>query len=226
MDARLSGDPEAARLARLGRKVRKRLDASPAARRIAADEAELWAVPKFLDPLECGRLIAMIDAVARPSRTFEVDAANYRTSYTGEIPAGDPFVAALNRRIDALLGIDPAWGEAIQGQRYTAGQEFKPHVDFFPPGTRTWDKEQALGGQRSMTAMAYLNPVEEGGETDFPRLDLAVPPRPGMLLVWNNADPQGLPNPFTLHAGNPVIRGTKHVITKWYRAAPWIMGSR
>jgi len=40
--------------------------------------------------------------------------------------------------------------------------------------------------------------------------------------VWNNADEDGLPNLRTLHAGNPVTRGVKYIITKWYRARPWI----
>src|SRR5688572_23723183 len=55
------------RLRLLGRKVRKRLAARRGVRRIAADKGELWAVPKFLDEVECGRLISIIDAVARPS---------------------------------------------------------------------------------------------------------------------------------------------------------------
>ena len=46
-------------------------------------------------------------------------------------------------------------------------------------------------------------------------------PRAGTLLVWNNADERGMPNPWTLHAGNPVVRGTKYVVTKWYRCGRW-----
>ena len=69
--------------------------------------------------------------------------------------------------------------------------------------------------------MVYLNAVEEGGETDFPELDLAVRPSPGALLVWNNADEDGMPNQRTVHSGNPVARGTKYVVTKWYRCRRW-----
>ena len=69
--------------------------------------------------------------------------------------------------------------------------------------------------------MAYLNAVEEGGETAFPRLGVSIAPRPGMLLIWNNADEDGVPNPHVLHAGTPVTRGTKYIITKWYRCGRW-----
>jgi len=211
------------RLRRIGRKVRGRLAANAAVRRIAVDKVEMWAGARFIDPLECGQLMAMIDAVAQPSKAYEIDySAGYRTSYSGNLDPFDPLVGQLQRRIDKLLGLDGAHGETLQGQRYAAGQEFKPHNDWFSPNSPSWAAEKARGGQRSFTAMAYLNGVEEGGETDFPRLDIAIAPRAGTLLVWNNADEDGIPNPWTLHAGNPVTRGAKYIITKWYRSRRWI----
>ena len=57
---------EQERLRRIGRKVRKRLAANPAVRRIEVDKVELWVVPRFFDPVECGRLMVQIDAVAQP----------------------------------------------------------------------------------------------------------------------------------------------------------------
>jgi prolyl 4-hydroxylase len=215
-------EPDRDRLRQLGFKVRRKLSANTAVQRIAVDRAELWAVPRFLDSVECGRLISIIDAVARPS-IAEGDYANaVRTSYSGDVDPRDPFVRTLQRRIDRLLGIDPAHGERIEGQRYEIGQQFSPHTDWFPPGSAIGDHERQFGGQRAFTAMAYLNPVESGGETDFPHLGIAIKPQPGTLLVWNNADEDGLPNPWTVHAGNPVTRGVKYVVTKWYRTRRWL----
>lgn len=212
------GIPDQDRLRLIGRRVRKRLAANRAVQRIASDAAELWVVPRFFNEIECGRLIAMIDAVAKPSLAYaESHDAGARTSYSGDLDPADPLVRKLERRIDVLLGVDHATGEALQGQRYSAGQYFKPHIDWFPPGSVGWQRESPRGGQRAFTAMVYLNAVEEGGETDFPRLDIAIRPTPGALLVWNNADEHGVPNPFTAHSGNPVVRGTKYVVTKWYR---------
>jgi prolyl 4-hydroxylase len=30
-----------------------------------------------------------------------------------------------------------------------------------------------------------------------------------------------VPNPWTIHAGMPVVRGVKYIITKWYRTRRW-----
>ncbi|MET4131553.1 hypothetical protein ABIE62_000665 [Porphyrobacter sp. MBR-155] len=51
----------------------------------------------------------------------------------------------------------------------------------------------------------------------FSALGIEITPQPGVLLIWNNALPDGCPNDATLHAGLPVERGAKYVITKWYR---------
>jgi prolyl 4-hydroxylase len=209
-------------LKRIGRKVRRRLAANKDVRRIGVDKAEMWAVARFLDPVECGRLMALIDAVAVPSAAYELDySTGYRTSYSGNLDPFDPLVRGIQARIDDLLGLERSHGETLQGQRYTVGQEFRPHNDWFPANSPSWEVEQRHGGQRSITAMAYLNTVEEGGATDFPRLGIAIEPRPGTLLIWNNADENGTPNPWTIHAGNPVTRGSKYVVTKWYRCGRW-----
>jgi prolyl 4-hydroxylase len=215
-------NPDQHRLRRLGRKVRERLAGHPEVYRIPTDKAEIYAVGNFFTPEECGRLMSMIDAVAQPSRAFEsAYSSGYRTSYSGDVDPYDPFILKLQRRIDDLLGIDPRFGETIQGQRYLPGQQFQAHTDWFPVNTAYWAQERDRGGQRAFTAMAYLNTVEEGGTTDFPSLKLRIDPNPGALLMWNNADADGVPNPWTLHAGMPVVRGVKYIITKWYRTKRW-----
>lgn len=215
-------NPDKERLRRIGRKVRERLAEHKEVYKVPTDKAEIWAVGNFFSPVECGRLMSIIDAVAQPSRAYDAEYdSGYRTSYSGDVDPFDPFIRNLQRRIDDLLGIDPSYGETIQGQRYMPGQQFQAHTDWFPGNSPYWEAEKDNGGQRSITAMAYLNPVEEGGATHFPRLGVSVEPRPGALLIWNNADPKGVPNPWTIHAGRPVVRGVKYVITKWYRTRKW-----
>ncbi|WP_086734503.1 2OG-Fe(II) oxygenase [Erythrobacter colymbi] len=214
--------PDQAALARLGEAVRARLTGDPAVYRVDDERIELFAVGGFLSDGECARLCTMIDAVARPSSLHELDyASGFRTSYSGDLDPRDPFVAGISQRIDGLLGVEAAIGEPVQGQRYRPGQEFKPHNDWFYTSEGYWPQEEARGGQRSWTAMAYLNAVEAGGATAFTLLGLEIEPKPGVLLLWNNALPDGRPNPAALHAGCPVERGSKYIITKWYRTRAW-----
>jgi prolyl 4-hydroxylase len=215
-------NPDRAALVRLGERVRVRLNGDPAVYKLPVEQAELFSMADFLTGAECDRFIAMIDAVAKPSSLYSTDPeTGFRTSYSGDVDPTDPFVRMITRRIDDLLGIDGAWGETVQGQRYLAGQEFKLHCDWFPTESEFWETEARQGGQRSWTAMIYLNDVEEGGATEFSYLQVSSLPERGTLLAWNNATPQGEPNLMTLHAGNPVVRGVKYVITKWYRTRPW-----
>ncbi|WP_324262972.1 2OG-Fe(II) oxygenase [Altererythrobacter sp. H2] len=220
--AKIEPIPDKAALARVGERVRTRLQADEQVYRIESDVAELFAIGDFLSPDECNRLIAMIDAVAEPSPLYDMDyAAGFRTSYSGNLDPGDPFVAGISRRIDDLLGLPAEVGEAVQGQRYMPGQQFKPHNDWFYTTEKYWQIERRRGGQRSWTGMVFLNDVEQGGETHFVNVGIKIQPRQGVLLVWNNALPDGSPNEGTLHAGTPVEAGTKYVITKWYRTRKW-----
>lgn len=215
-------NPDKAALKALGAKVRARLADDPDVERIPAEHAELWALADFVSPAEQDRLIAMIDRTAAPSAVLDHGHTEvWRTSYSGDVDPGDPFVQMIERRIDDLLGIPHEWGETMQGQRYAAGQEFREHMDWFWTNAPYYQIEAKRGGQRSFTAMVYLNAVEEGGETLFANLGLSVPPQQGALLIWNNAALDGALNQYTLHAGMPVVRGTKYIITKWYRTRKW-----
>ena len=211
-----------AALKRVGEQVRKRLAANKAIYRLPTDKAEIFAMGEFMSADECGKMMAMIDQVARPSSVFDVEyGADYRTSYSGDVDPHDPFVKKISRRIDDLLGLESAWGETVQGQRYLPGQQFRPHCDWFHAEAEYWPKEAARGGQRSWTAMVYLNPVDAGGSTDFTQIGLSVEPKPGAILLWNNADREGTPNRWALHAGTQVTAGVKYIITKWYRTRKW-----
>lgn len=207
---------------RVGAAVRERLAQDTQAYKIDTELGELYAFGDFLTLSECERLIAMTDAIATPSQLHEVAYQEaFRTSYSGNFDPDDSFIMGISRRIDDLLGMKPNMGEAIQGQRYFKGQQFKPHNDWFYTDEKYWQLERKRGGQRSWTAMAFLNTVEEGGATDFTHIGIDITPKPGVLLAWNNAKPDGTPNEDMMHAGTPVIRGSKYVVTKWYRTRKW-----
>lgn len=214
--------PDRLALLRVGAHLRRKLAANPAAFPLETDQAEIWAIGDVFDEAECAQLRAMIDRTAVPSKVLSHgETEPWRTSSSADVDAYDPFIQGIEAKIDALLQIPHEWGETMQGQRYEVGQQFKYHLDLFWTKADYWKDESKRGGQRSVTAMAFLNDVEEGGDTAFTQIGQSVKPRSGALLVWNNNLPNGMPNENTMHAGTPVVKGVKYVLTKWYRSRRW-----
>ena len=61
---------------------------------------------------------------------------------------------------------------------------------------------------RILFILAYLNDVEEGGETEFLYQRLRIKPKKGTLIIS--------PSGFThTHRGNPPLSGDKYVINTW-----------
>jgi len=206
----------------LGLWVNDRLSRVPTVFRIPSDKLDLFVARDFLSPEECVGLMALIDDERIPSQLLSPsEDPEFRTSESCNLDPDHPLVRQVEDKIVDLLGIQPELGETIQGQRYAVGQQFKPHHDFFHVREAYWPEMERSGGQRTWTAMAFLNAPQQGGKTAFPDAGIKVAPRPGNLLVWNNLAATGEPNPSTLHQGCPVLAGTKYVITKWYRERPW-----
>ena len=95
--------------------------------------------------------------------------------------------------------------EAPNVFRYDVSE--KPHL--FARHADAWNTDSAT---RQISIIAYLNDVEEGGETEFADLDVKVAPRRGRVLVF--------PSSFLfMHAGLPPISGPKYVIVTWLHFA-------
>lgn len=206
----------------IGRYVRDRLAQTPNALKIPAMGLDLFVVREFLSAKECEQVIALIDKDRVPSGLLAPSAdPEFRTSESCNLRLSDPVNLKVQSKIDTLMGIDPRHGETIQGQRYAVGQQFKEHHDFFYTSEPYWPEQEKIGGQRTWTAMIFLNEPEAGGQTWFTKANVRVTPRIGNLLAWNNLDEYGQPNPYSLHTGMPVGGGVKYIITKWYRERPW-----
>ncbi len=84
-------------------------------------------------------------------------------------------------------------------QRYMPGQHFK----------KVHTERAGLSSLHRLFAfMTYLNDVEEGGATCFSHYGLEIKPQKGLTLLW--------PAEWThAHCGNPVVRGSKYIITGW-----------
>lgn len=213
-------DPEL--LARIGEQVRARLEATPAAAKVPATNLDMYVVRDFLSAEECAELIELIDADVKPSTSLRAPGAPLRrTSETCRLSAAEPLVIRIEERLAELFGIPTSQGETLQGQRYFAGQQFKLHNDYFAAGQVYSETVAQEGGQRTWTAMVFLDQPAAGGRTSFPKASVEVTPRTGALLTWNNLDAQGLPNLYSHHEGTAVEAGVKHVLTKWFREREW-----
>lgn len=202
--------------------IAARLCAQPGIQRVPTPKAELFQLKRFVSADLAAELVALIDTGRRPSTIADDNGdAYFRTSETCDLSPALPAVQQIEALITALSGIDPAYGEPLQGQRYAEGQEFKPHTDYFAPGGRDFAKFCAASGNRTWTFMIYLNEVAAGGATRFKLLDKTFQPEPGKLLCWNNRLADGGVNHATLHHGMKVRKGVKYVITKWYRERHW-----
>jgi prolyl 4-hydroxylase len=128
----------------------------------------------------------------------------------------------LCKRISEFVGIPLPCAEPVQFLKYGKEEKYDAHYDAFSHDSPQWG-HYSKGGQRVYTAIGYLNdvPEEMGGETAFPILGLAVQPRAGRLMVWNNVGSDtSRPHSDSLHGGLPVKEGLKQCFTIWFREKP------
>jgi prolyl 4-hydroxylase len=191
----------------------------PGLRRIEGTGFPLYTLEHFLTPSQCADLIEISRAYLLPSPLSRSHYdKEFRTSTTANLyEVDDPRAREVDDLICRTLGIRAAYSEGIQIQRYEVGQQFKPHLDCFQPDTLTYQRYAGVRGNRTWTFMVYLNDDLEGGATRFTRVDRSIQPRTGMALFWNNLREDGAPNVDTEHSGEPVLRGHKMIITKWFR---------
>ena len=130
----------------------------------------------------------------------------------------DDVVKSIGQRIADIVGLPLENAESMQIIHYGPEQEYRPHFDAFNLSLARGQKAAQWGGQRLVTALVYLNKVEGGGATQFPKLGITVPASPGRMLIFHNTteDISG-PHPLSLHAGMPVEAGEKWAFNLWFR---------
>jgi prolyl 4-hydroxylase len=191
----------------------------PNLRRVETDKAQLYTLDDFLSPAECESIVTLVAHHLKPSTlSYVPDDKAFRTSSTAELcHLHSPIALDLDDKICRTLGIRASYSEGIQAQRYEVAQQFKPHWDYYPPGSNLYNRYAGVRGNRSWTFMVYLNEGMLGGGTRFTELGITFTPKLGMAVLWNNLNADGTPNPATMHCGEPVISGHKVIITKWFR---------
>jgi prolyl 4-hydroxylase len=167
-----------------------------------------------LDDDECEALIRTATPRLERSRTLGAARDELSEARTSHEVFLDPYEDACCRhvedRLHALFDWPRAAGEPLQVVRYGPGEEFRPHHDYFDAGSAL----DRPGTQRVATVICYLNRPARGGHTRFPGIGLDIVPRRGAALFFSYEQPS--PATRTLHAGMPVLQGTKWIATKWF----------
>jgi len=188
--------------------------------KIKTDDREINIIARMEEPLivilgnvlsdeECDELIKLSKDKLQRSKIGNIrEVDELRTSSSTFIGAETEVVAKVEKRVSQLMGIPNEHGEGLQILNYKIGQEYKAHFDFF---------SSKVSNPRISTLVMYLNDVEQGGETYFPKLNFAVSPQKGMAVYFEYFyDNQDLNN-LTLHSGAPVVIGDKWAATQWMR---------
>jgi prolyl 4-hydroxylase len=130
----------------------------------------------------------------------------------------DVILALTQKRLELASGLHVHQQEAPQILSYQPGQEYKAHYDFLVPETPNFKLILDTMGQRVATCLTWLNDDYEGGETAFLKVDWKHKGKQGDAMLFLNVrkmDRQ--PDSTTLHAGLPVTKGRKWLLSQWVR---------
>lgn len=190
----------------------------------------LFTVDDVFSEQECSQIASIALSQLAPSRIVAEQTgefARFRTSQTCFMQrTKDPFVDVIEDRLWELVSPQVGGCETVQAQYYQEGGEFKPHCDFFAPGSESYKRLGRSGGQRTWTCMVYIKAPVSGGETVFTEWDISITPKAGMAVIWNNLYPDGQVNFKTKHHAMPVLAGEKLILTKWFRIRKYNQNQR
>ena len=192
--------------------------------KIKTEDREINIIARFEEPLvvvlgsvlddeECEALIQLSkDLLQRSKIGSTKEVSDIRTSSGAFLTdVKNHILARVEKRVSAIMGIPIEHGEGLHILNYKPGQEYKEHLDYFAPTSK------AAKNNRISTLVLYLNDVEEGGTTFFPKLNLTVCPQKGMAVYFEYFYNDSILNELTLHAGAPVVKGEKWIATQWMR---------
>ena len=185
----------------------------------------IFRIRRLLSDEECHHLVAAARPFLRRALVLDRNSGDRihdeaRRSMNARLadPLRDVVVCNVEERLSRCALLPPANAEPVSILRYGPGDEYRPHADYYDPARPGSATGLAQGGQRLATVLGYLNDVEGGGDTVFPKLDVSVIPRRRDGLLFFNCLPDGSPDPRTLHAGLPVKAGEKWLLSRWIRA--------
>ncbi|WP_226666145.1 2OG-Fe(II) oxygenase [Metabacillus litoralis] len=192
--------------------------------KIITEDREVLIIAKIEEPLivvlgnvlsdqECDELINLSkDRIQRSKIGHSRNEEELRTSSSMFFQEGESdTVTRIEKRLSQIMCLPYEHGEGLQILNYKIGQEYKAHFDFFN------SSNNIVKNPRISTLVMYLNDVESGGETFFPKLNFSVSAKKGMAVYFEYFYNDQTLNELTLHGGAPVLLGDKWAATQWMR---------
>lgn len=171
----------------------------------------------FLDEQDCSDIIEIAQKYFIKTTTLGKTIEGYRVADGMWMDNNFALSKKYKNKVSEITGLPVENMETVHVVKYEIGGEYKTHHDFFHPGESYYENEMKRGGQRIKSALVYLNDDFTGGETEFPRIGIKVTPKKGKLVLWDNMLEDGNLDYDSLHAGLPVISGTKYIAVIWIR---------
>lgn len=193
------------------------------AMKILSADPKIQLHSDFLSPEEISEIIALgaedeRDSTVVNGKSGEVGVSTYRVCKVTYLDHHKhPTAMRIMERLAKAADLRPEQVEGLQVLRYTIGGHYFPHVDPFDVRNPTLKPILQRGGQRIVSALIGLKPADEGGETDFNRLKLSVPLKPGECLLFWGLHPDGTINMQTEHSAMQVLKGEKIILVSWMR---------
>mmetsp|Transcript_106 Transcript_106/g.163 ORF Transcript_106/g.163 Transcript_106/m.163 type:complete len:510 (+) Transcript_106:18-1547(+) len=202
----------------------------------------VFEIQHFLSSVEADHLVELARGTTLSTSTTRAGSGESRTDDSTRTSKNtwvyrekSPIIDSIYRRAADLLQIDEALlrrrtpeehpelgnsrsiAEELQLVHYDVGQQYTPHHDFMTP-----TNIHGTQAMRYATLILYLNDVEEGGETSFPRWlnaetrqQLKVTPEKGKAVLFYSLLPDGNPDERSQHAALPVKKGEKYMTNLW-----------
>jgi len=122
-----------------------------------------------------------------------------------------PSSVAVVKRISEVVGVPVENFEQFQVLSYAPNQYYRTHHDM------SGSDNQMPAGPRIYTFFLYFSDVEEGGETNFPELNITVRPKKGSALLWPSvlSENPTAQEPLTHHQAISVRKGHKLAANLW-----------
>jgi prolyl 4-hydroxylase len=180
-------------------------------------------VPDFLPADDCDAMVQKSLPELTRSVTFVAQAKGimketyWRKSDGATISNWFPPLRRLHLKLSQLLKVPVDHFEEVSILRYKQGERYVPHTDFFD------EQGLKMGEQRAYSLVVFLNEVEGGGHTIFPRAGWKVRPIKGSALLWKNykGNDRSDGDYSTYHGGcYPEGDAPKWIATIWVHDGP------